>query len=116
MNNVVESIKIEVSRQSETILGVDLMGLYPWTPLKVFTVCSQVFCCLPWITHYVNDPRKSNYTHTTTQIQIIFHIFFDFLKIFLWADICDSNISVIVAVLSGSKPLSWQNFVMYAIT
>ena len=116
MNNVVESIKIEVSRQSETILGVDLMGLYPWIPLGVLKVCSKAPCCFPRITHYLNDPRRSNYTRTTTQIQILFHIFFEFLKILLWANICNTNISVIVAVLSGSKPLSWQNFVMYAIT
>lgn len=41
MNNQVESIKIEVCRQSETILGVGLQGLYPWTPLGMLTVCSQ---------------------------------------------------------------------------
>ena len=111
MNNKVKGIKIQVSRQSETILGVCLQQLYPWTPLGVPTACSQA----P-ISHYVHGPRKNNYIHTATQIQILFHIFFDFLKILLSADICDSNMSVIVAVLCGSKPLSWQNFVMNAIT
>ena len=71
------------SRQSEIILGVDLMGLYPWTPLGVLKVCSKAPCCFPRITHYLNDPRRSNYTRTTTQIQILFHIFWVFKNSFM---------------------------------
>ena len=41
---MVESIKIEISRQSETILGVDLIGLYPRTPLGWGGGCLQ---CVP---------------------------------------------------------------------
>ena len=73
MNNKVKGIKKEVSRQSETILAVGLQGLYPWTPMEVLAVCSQDPCCLPWITHYVYDPRKSNCIDTTTLIQILFY-------------------------------------------
>ena len=46
-------------------------------------------------------------------LMITIHILHIFLA-FLWADICDSNMSVISELVSWLKPFSWQNFTIYA--
>ena len=46
-------------------------------------------------------------------LMITIHILLNFFA-FLWADICDSNMSVISELVSCLQPFPWQNFTIYA--